>query len=107
MEIETRGVWPVELEVRRRGGGATLYGLFRYGATAVVADRGRRRKESFAPRAFDFAVNQEPDRPIDVLIGHDFGKPIGSRRAGTARFEDGPDALRFEVDLPDPGSQPT
>ena len=107
MELETRGVWPVDLEVRRRGGGATLYGLFRYGGMATIRDRGRVRKETFAPNAFDFAVNQELDRPLDVLLGHSMDRPIGSRRAGTARFEDGPDGLRFEVDLPDEAAQPT
>ena len=46
-ELERRGVYPVELETRQRDGRRILSGVFPYNSPAVVADRGRRRKELF------------------------------------------------------------
>ena len=71
-----------KLEIRRSGGMSTLSGRFNYGSTATVRDRGRVRKERFEPRAFRFAIEDET-RQLDILVGHDFGKPIASRKAGT------------------------
>ena len=48
MDFETRAIWPVELEVRQSG--RVLSGIFRYGATATMSDRGRVRKEVFRAR---------------------------------------------------------
>ena len=102
MDLERRPVWPLELELRRAG--RSIFGSFRYGATATVADRGRRRKESFAPQAFDFAVN-DPDREINLLLGHDFNNALASRRAGSLVLEDTPDRLLFRAELPDEAEQ--
>ena len=63
---------------------------------------GRVRKETFNPRAFDFAINQEPARRIDILVGHDFGKPVASRQSGTLAITDGDDAVNFIATLPNP-----
>ena len=79
---------------------------------ATVADRGRRRKERIAPRAFDYqldafeSANAELAKAIEggfakaqiealeqlrerrnvhVLAGHDFNRPLGSLAAGNAR----------------------
>ena len=90
-----------ELEVRQRGGARVLHGRFNYQSMATLRDRGRVRKESFAPRAFRFAIEQEPERRIDLLVGHDFGKPLASRKAGTLDIRDGDDAVEFEARLPD------
>ena len=89
-----------ELEIRRSGGGRVLRGRFNYGSTATIRDRGRIRKETFEPRAFRFAIEDETRR-IDVLSGHDFGKPLASRKAGTLDIEDGDDGVTFEARLPD------
>ena len=36
------------------------------------------RKERFEPGAFRYAI-EDDSRAIDVLVGHDFGKPLASR----------------------------
>ena len=89
-----------ELEIRRSGGTSTLIGRFNYGSQATIRDRGRVRKERFEPRAFRFAIEDET-RQLDVLVGHDFGKPIASRKAGTLEIADGDDGVLFEARLPD------
>ena len=89
-----------ELEIRRSGDKRILTGRFNYGSTATVRDRGRVRKERFEPRAFRFAIEDET-RQLDILVGHDFGKPIASRKAGTLEIADGDDAVNFEARLPD------
>ena len=89
-----------KLEIRRSGGMRILSGRFNYGSTATIRDRGRRRKERFAPRAFRFAI-QDETRQIDILVGHDFGKPIASRKAGTLQISDADDGVSFEAKLPD------
>ena len=89
-----------KLEIRRSGGMSTLSGRFNYGSTATIRNRGRVRKERFEPRAFRFAIEDET-RQLDILVGHDFGKPIASRKAGTLSIADGDDAVNFEARLPD------
>ena len=89
-----------KLEIRRSGGMRILSGRFNYGSMATIRDRGRVRKERFEPRAFHFAIEDET-RQLDILVGHDFGKPIASRKAGTLEIEDSADAVNFEARLPD------
>ena len=89
-----------KLEIRRSGDKRILTGRFNYGSTATVRDRGRVRKERFEPRAFRFAIEDET-RQLDILVGHDFGKPIASRKAGTLEIADGDDGVTFEARLPD------
>ena len=89
-----------KLEIRRSGGMRILSGRFNYGSTATIRDRGRVRKETFEPRAFRYAIEDEA-RQIDVLVGHDYGKPIASRKAGTLQIADGEDGVTFEAQLPD------
>ncbi len=100
--METRLIFPLEL----RQEGRTLTGRFPYRSLATISDRGRTRKETFAPRAFSYAI-EDPEREINVLLGHSFDRPIGSKRAGTAAFEDTDDALTFRVELPEEAAQPT
>ena len=89
------------LEVRQFGGARQLVGSFPYGQLATRADRGRVRKETFAPRAFEFAIDTEPTRKIDLLVGHDFGKPVASRQAGSLAISDSESAVTFTATLPD------
>ena len=89
-----------ELEIRRSGDKRILTGRFNYGSTATIRDRGRVRKERFEPRAFNFTIEDET-RQLDILVGHDFGRPIASRKAGTLEIEDSADAVNFEARLPD------
>ena len=95
------GIYDGKLEIRQVKGASVINGVFKYGDTAVIADRGRRRKERFSPRAFEFAIN-DTKRKIDVLVGHDFGKPIASRQAGSLEIEDTAEAVLFEARLPNP-----
>ena len=88
------------LEIRQSGGARTLHGSFNYGSMATLRDRGRVRKEKFESNAFRFAI-EDPERRIDILVGHSFDKPIASRTAGTLAIEDSADAVTFEALLPD------
>ena len=87
--------------------GGTLSGSFPYGKTATLSATGRVRKERFSPKAFRFAVEEETEREINLLVGHDFGKPLASRRGGTLVLQDRADALSFEAELPPESEQPS
>ena len=102
MDLETRLAWPVELELRQSG--RTLSGVFRYGATATMRDRGRVRKETFAPDAFNFAVDSA-EHEVTLLLGHDFNNPLASKLAGTLQLESNAAALTFAAELPEEALQ--
>lgn len=126
--------WDGGIEIRQRGSGRVLSGRFPYGQTATRRDRGRRRKERFAPGSLDFAVREwdrvneqlsaalgrnAPESEIaelrqaldrtdtHILRGHDFNQSLGSRSGGQARVSVTPEAVHFEVDLPDPAEMST
>ena len=99
--MEPYAAWIGDLEIRQVGGARILAGIFPYNQLGTVADRGRVRKERFGSRAFNFVIDQEPTRKLDLLVGHDFGKPIASRQSGTLSIVDADDAVRFEATLPD------
>lgn len=88
------------LELRRTADGVTrLAGRFPYNSVAVLSDGGRNgrpRKEIIKPRAFAYRVNR-PDENIHLLSGHDYGKPLASREAGTLKLKDSDEALTFEA----------
>lgn len=93
------------LEIRQVNGLRVLYGRMPYGTLTTIADRGRVRKERFSPRAFAFAIENEVDRAgaqikIDLLVGHDWGKPIASRQSGTLAIRHDDNAVEFEATLP-------
>ena len=122
-----------ELEIRARGDGRSLVGRFPYNKTATVRDRGRVRKERFGKRAFGWQIREFEKlqgelgkaiaegveeaiselkeavarRNVDLLSGHDYGRPMASLRAGTLRLIDTDDALSFEATLPAESRQPT
>ena len=91
-------------ELRARGG--RISGFFSYGKTATVRDRGRVRKERISSRAFAYAV-EEPDREVHLLAGHEYGKPLASKQAGTLKLTDTDRALEFEATLPPESSRPS
>ena len=104
MDLETRAVWPVLLEIRQDG--RTLSGFFPYNSVAVISDRGRVKKETFRPRSFRFAVD-DPTREINLLSGHDFDKPLASKQARTFELVDSDTGLSFRAILPPLDEQPT
>lgn len=87
---------PGALELRRMNdGGARLTGRFPYNRNAVLSDGGRTgrpRKERIAPRAFAYRI-EDPKEDIHLLVGHDYGKPLASKAAGTLSFVDTAAAL--------------
>ena len=93
-----------DLEFRQRG--RRLTGTFRYGTFATIRDRGRTRKESIRSRAFRFAV-EDREHDIDLLRGHSFDSPLGSKLAGTLALTESDDALGFVASLPSERSQPS
>jgi HK97 family phage prohead protease len=92
------------LELRAGGGrGRRLRGRFPYGNSnrAVLSDGGRTgrpRKEVFAPRAFEYRVNQ-PDAEIHLLVGHDYDRPLASKLTGGLVLRDSAEALVFDADI--------
>lgn len=77
-----------------------MRGRFPYNKRAVMSDRGRVRKEAFRSGAFSFSLNDET-RKIDLLVGHDFGKPIANRQTGSLVLTEADDAVTFVATLPD------
>ena len=127
-------VFDAELEIRARGDKRVLSGKFPYNKTATVRDRGKVRKERIGKRAFGWQikrfqelqdelttmVGEKVDKVrkeileeqleranIHILSGHEYSKPLGDMKRGTARVIDSDDALRFEVDLPEEKDMPT
>lgn len=97
--MEQRAIYPAAgLEVRQEGKRPTIVGQFPYGALAVLADRGKVRKERIMPGAFDFALDDD-DREINLLLGHDFSKPLASKKQGSLIFKDTDKALTFTAPI--------
>ena len=65
-----------------------------------MSDRGTVRKEQIIIGAFDYSIN-DPDARIDLLVGHDWGKPIASRQSGTLDIRNDGDTVIFDATLPD------
>ena len=95
-----------QLEIRQVGGARLLSGTFHYNSLGTTSDRGRVRKESFSSRAFRFAI-EDTNRKIDLLVGHDWSRPIASRQSGSLSIVDADDAVRFEAKLPDEALTPS
>ena len=107
--LEHRAVYPGSIEIRqRRGGRREVRGKFPYGATATIRNRGRVRKERFKSRAFRFSVSGAGRRrEVNLLVGHDYGRPLASRGAGTLELADTDAALEFLAELPRDSEQPS
>ena len=88
-----------ELEIRQFKGAKIVAGIFRYDRAGIIRDRGGVRKERFARGAFRYAID-DADQKLDFLSGHDFGKPIASRRAGTLDIVDNGSDVTFQATLP-------
>lgn len=77
------------LELRAEDDGTqVIAGRFPYGAEAEL---GRGRRETFAPGAF--RMNDD----VHLLAGHDYNRPLASRRSGSLTLTDHPDGLAFEA----------
>lgn len=95
--MEQRAIWPAAgLEVRREGKRPRIMGRFPYGSLAVLADRGKVRKERIMPGAFEFTLS-DPDAEVNLLYGHSFDRPLASRQAGSLVLKDTEEALTFEA----------
>ena len=105
-ELETTAVYPAFLEIRQGGRRGRIYGRFPYDAVATIGDRGSVRKETIAPGAFDFAINDD-ESEINLLVGHQFGFPLASKRAGSLEITSDRSAVEFEATLPPENRQPT
>ena len=93
-------------EVRQDGDG--LVGVFVYDKDAIISDRSDTegteqrqgpgvRKQRVMPGAFRFAID-DPEREINLLMGRDYDRPLGSKQSGTLQLNDTPEALRFSVE---------
>ena len=97
---------PNNLEIRQIGGARLITGHFPYNQLATMADRGRVRKESFASSAFKYALDDHT-RKIDLLVGHDFGKPIANRQTGSLTLTESAAGVDLEARLPDEALTPS
>ncbi|WP_112874936.1 HK97 family phage prohead protease [Paracoccus endophyticus] len=90
------------LEIRAATGGSSiLTARFPYGDRATISDggkSGRPRKEQFRPGAFTHSINS-PNQEINLLVGHDFSRPLASKNAGTLQVDDRKDALIIEAEM--------
>lgn len=96
-----------QLEIRQEGGARLLHGTFPYGGLAVISDRGSLRKETISPGAFRYAIDNTVDRTgteirLDILIAHDWNRPIASRQSGSLTIRDTGKEVVFDATLPDP-----
>ena len=107
--LETRSTWEIDdLVLETRQDGRRISGTFRYGSTAIRSDRGRVRKERIGKRAFGYAIDGEGrTAELDLLVGHDFDRPLARRGNGTLEVKDGEDSMSFMAELPAPELQPT
>ena len=99
-------IWPGALELRPEGGRPRIVGRFPYRSRATIRDRGPVRKEQVEPGAFSFTLN-DPDADVHLLVGHDFGKPLASRQAGTLTLEDRKGFLEFVATIPEGAERAT
>ena len=97
---------PNNLEIRQIGGARLITGHFPYNQLATMADRGRVRKESFPSGAFKYALDDHT-RKIDLLVGHDFGKPIANRQTGSLTISESAAGVDLEARLPDEALTPS
>jgi len=90
------------LELRAaRNGRRVIRGRFPYNKKAVLSDggkNGRPKKEQFAPGAFSHSINNA-EQDIALLHGHDFSKPLASKKTGTLVFNDTSEALAFDAEI--------
>ena len=132
--MDTLAAWAGTLEIRQENGASVLSGKFRYGTLATVRNQGRERKERIGPDAFGWQIRefaklqtemssviqgtisqarreileeQLERRNVHILSGHDYSKPLGDMKRGTARVTSNAESLDFEVDLPDEADMPT
>lgn len=105
--MEKRAIWAAsDLVVRQLGGRPVIAGRFPYNALAVLADRGTVRKETILPGAFDFTL-KDPDREVNLLMGHSFDKPLASRKAGSLELKDTEAFLEFIATIPEGAERAT
>lgn len=94
-------IWEADgLEVRQQNKRPMIAGRFPYKTLAVLSDRGRVRKETIMPGAFDFAL-KDAAREINLLLGHSFDKPLASKLSGTLELKDTEDFLEFVATIPE------
>lgn len=81
------------LTVRSEDDGShTIVGRFPYGAETELQ---RGRFETFAPGAFRSRLAGEEE--VHLLAGHDFNRPLASRKSGSLTLTDTPEGLTFEA----------
>ena len=104
-------VFDATLEMRARGN--RISGSFKYGKTATVADRGRRRKERIMAGAFRFSISEDLERDIWLLHGHSLNRPLAVRRAAssglpsTLAIRETKTGVEFDARLPEPDERPS
>ncbi len=96
------------LEVRKAAGGEgsnTIGGYaVKYNTPVLIVDRwGDRYLEEIAAGCFDESLNssKEAGKEIKALWNHDTGRPLGSTKTDTLRFnQEDKSGLAYDIDLP-------
>lgn len=75
-------------------GGVRVSGRFPYGVETELAPG---RAERIEARAF--AARIEAGEDVHLLVGHDYGKPLASRNAGSLQIADTGEAVTLEAEI--------
>lgn len=86
-------------EVSHTGSGKMLRGFIPYNAPTQIFERGKRFTEVIRPGAFRRSLGS--GRDVISTFNHDVNRLLGRTASGTLRLADGPDGLRYEVDVPE------
>lgn len=81
------------------GDGKKLRGFIPYNAPAAINEFGKKFTEVIRPGAF--ARTLAASRDVLSTFNHNPNRLLGRTSSGTLRLADGPDGLRYEVELPD------
>ena len=93
-----------EIEIREgTENSRILAGRFPYNTIATVNAGGRMVREQFSPGAFAPSMDAD-DQRIDLLLQHDFSKPLANRQTGSLTLRETPTALEFEAVIPENGT---
>ncbi len=95
----------LEVRTAAEGESRTIGGYaVRYNTPVVITDRwGDKYLEEIAAGCFEESLNRcrEKGGEIKALWNHDTGRPLGSTKTGTLRFNPDAAGLNYDIDLPD------
>ena len=99
--VEHRIMEDAKIELREMSDMADAGGMTFYGYAAVFDSPSEPLPFTEVVKPGAFAKTLRSRNEIKLLMNHDTGRVLASRRAGTLRLSEDPTGLRVEADLPD------